>query len=823
MVESREGVLSARVVTSRSSRPLRAGVPSGAGPAPGRVRGDGRAGSSRDLVGRAVLTATLVGLVLTAGCQRADQPAQDPKVPAAPPTFVGSAKCAGCHPKETEAYRDSDHARAIQPATDQTVLGNFDQARITHRGVTSTFFRRDGKFLVRTDGPDGQTGEFEIAYTFGVDPLQQYLIPLPGGRLQALGLAWDTRPRARGGQRWFHLYPSETLRPPNPFHWTGREQTWNFQCAECHSTDLRKRYDLATNSYATAWAELTVSCEECHGPASAHVAWAEARPAGAPRAAANATGLVVHLRRGDGAWTIKDSQRGIAEWSGPARSSAEVDVCARCHARRRPIIDPHPYGQPFLDTHVPALLEPHLYHADGQVLGEVYEWGSFVQSRMQRAGVTCSDCHDPHRTTLRAPGNAVCAQCHLPGRFDTAAHHHHRPESEGARCVSCHMPARTHMVVDPRRDHSFRVPRPDLSVALGTPNACTGCHTNRTAAWAAAQVTGWGGGTSRGTGDYARTLDAARRGLPEAGPALAALVTDRTQPGIVRATALAHLPEFPAAAAAPAVEGALQDPDALVRMAALRALEAVPVDRRGLLAGPLLRDPIRAVRLAAAQALAGAPRTALAEGQRTDFDRAVAELVQSEQVNADRPEAHLNLATLYGRLGRLADAESELRTALWLDPSFVPALVNLADLLRGQGRDADGERFLDQALRAAPDHAEALHALALLRVRQNRLPEAVELLRRASRARPESARFAYVYAVALHDTGQAGAAVAVLEAAHRRRPADRDTLAALATYLGERGDVKRALGYAEKLAALDPADAGARTLVETLRHRAGAR
>ena len=758
-------------------------------------------------------------MALAVGCQRADQPAQAPKTaPTTPPTFVGSAKCAGCHAKEAEAYRSSDHARAMQPATEQTVLGNFDQARVTHRGVTSTFFRRDGKFLVRTDGADGKPAEFEITYTFGVDPLQQYLVPFPGGRLQALGLAWDTRPRAQGGQRWFHLYPDATLRPTDPIHWTGREQTWNFQCAECHSTDLRKGYDLAANRYATAWAELTVSCEECHGPGSAHVAWAEPRPAGAPRAAPGGTGLVVRLGRGDGAWTIKDSQRGIAEWTGPARSSAELDVCARCHARRRPIVDPHPYGRPFLDTHVPALLEARLYHADGQLLGEVYEWGSFVQSRMQRAGVTCSDCHEPHRATVRAPGNAVCAQCHLPTKFDAASHHRHRPESEAARCVSCHMPARTYMAVDPRRDHSFRVPRPDLSVALGTPNACTGCHRDRSPEWAADRITAWGG-TRQGTADFARTLDAARRGLPEAGPALIALAADRSQPGIVRATALSHFPEFSTPAMAAPMEGALRDPDALVRLGALRAVEAMPPDRRGSMAAPLLRDPVRAVRLAAAQTLAGAP---LAEGQRADLDRAVSELVQSELVSADRPESHLNLANLYARLGRVADAESELRTALWLDPAFVPALVNLADLMRAQGRDADGERFLEQALRAAPDHAEALHALALLRVRQNRLPEAVDLLRRAARARPDSPRFAYVYAVALHDTGRVGDAITVLEGAHRQRPADRDTLAALATYLGERGDVKRALAYAEKLAVLDPADAAVRTLVETLRRRAGA-
>jgi predicted CXXCH cytochrome family protein len=766
-----------------------------------------------------ILALTLAGLAVGLGCQRTEQAAEAPKT-APPPTFVGGTKCGSCHPKEADAFRASDHAKAMQPATLETVLGNFDQTRVTHRGITSTFFRRDGKFFVRTEGPDGKPGEFEIAYAFGVEPLQQYLVPLSGGRLQALGLAWDTRPHAQGGQRWFHLYPDLTLHPPDALHWSGREQTWNYQCAECHSTDLRKHYDLATNRYATAWAEITVSCEECHGPGSAHVAWAETRKPGASYKASGANGLVVHLGRGDGAWTIKDSQRGIAEWTGPPRSSAELDICARCHARRRAIVDPHPYGQPFLDTHTPALLDAPLYHPDGQILGEVYEWGSFVQSRMHHAGVTCSDCHDPHRTALRATGNAVCAQCHLPARFDGEGHHHHRPGSEGARCVSCHMPARTYMVIDPRRDHSFRVPRPDLSVALGTPNACTGCHRDRAPQWAADRLKAWGG-TRPGTPHFAHALDAARRGRPDAAPALIAVATDRTQPGIARATALSHFAEFPAAAMAPVIESALADPDPLVRLGAIRGVEAVPPDRRGQLVAPLLRDPVRSVRLAAAQLLAAVPRASLADAQRADFDRAVAELVKSELVNAERPESHLNLANLYARLGRPADAESELRTALWLDPSFVPALVNLADLMRGQGRDTDGERFLEQALRAAPDHAEALHALALLRVRQNRLAEALDLLRRAARARPDSPRLAYVYAVALHDTGRATDAITVLEGAHRQRPADRDVLAALASYLAEQGDVKRALQYAEKLAALDPADPTARTLVESLRRRGG--
>ena len=759
----------------------------------------------------------LLVLATTIGCE-----AREAAPPAGQAVFVGGARCAGCHPNEAEAYRGSDHARAMQPATGQTVLGDFNNARYAHRGVTSTFFRRDGKFLVRTDGPDGTLREFAIAYTFGADPLQQYLVAFPDGRLQALGIAWNSRPKGQGGQRWFHLYPGETLRPPDPLHWTGREQTWNYQCAECHSTDLRKNFDAGQNRYATTWAEITVSCEACHGPGSVHVAWAEKRPPDAPRPPAGTTGLVVRLGRGEGSWVVKDAQRGIAEWNGPKRPSAEVEACARCHARRRPIVDPYPYGRPFLDTHMPALLDARLYHADGQMLDEVYEYGSFVQSRMFQAGVTCSDCHEPHRLALRAAGNAVCAQCHAPARFDTTDHHRHTTGSNAARCVACHMPARTYMLVNPRRDHSFRVPRPDLSLAIGTPNPCSGCHRDRQPRWAAEQVVRWYGPASPARRPhFAPALEAGRRGLLTAGMALTALVTDRSQPGIARATALALLPEYLSPASLPALEVALGDHDPLVRAAALAALEALPPGERSRLGAPGLRDPVRTARLAAARALAGAPRPALSAEQQADLDRVLTELIASEKVNADRPEAHLNLANLYLRLGRPADAESELRTALSLDARFVPAMVNLADLFRAGGTEGEAERLLDQALRVAPESAEALHALGLLRVRQGRRGEAVELLRRAATARPESTRFAYVYAIALHGTGDVARAITVLEEAQRRRPANRDVLIALVTYLRDGGDTRRALRYAEQLVALAPSDREALALAELLRGQAG--
>jgi predicted CXXCH cytochrome family protein len=776
-------------------------------------RGRGWRGTGGQSPWRAV--AGLALLAALVGCQRVAPPLGGADAPARPATFAGTATCARCHPREAEAVRGSHHGRAMQVADERTVLGDFGGVTVTDGGVTATFLRRAGAFWVRTEGPDGRTGDFRVAYTFGVEPLQQYLLPLPGGRLQAFGLAWDTRPRAEGGQRWFALYPGRGLRPGDPLHWTGRDQTWNFQCAECHSTGLRKGYDPEGDRYRTTWAELPVACEACHGPGSAHVTWAEGRRREAGPAGPGQRGLPVRLGRPPGTWTM--TARGTAAWQGLPRDAAEVDACGRCHARRRPIVEPYPYGRPLLDTHVPALLEPGLYHADGQIRGEVYEWGSFVQTRMFRAGVTCADCHEPHGGTLRAPGNALCGACHLPARFEAASHHRHPPGSAGARCVSCHMPARTVMAVDRRRDHGFPVPRPDLAVALGTPEPCTGCHQDRAPEWAAAEVARWRGGAAARP-HFAPALEAGRRGDADAGPALVRLATDRDQPGIARATALGLLAEHLAAPGAlTALEAGLADPDALVRMAAADATLGLAPAPRARLAASALLDPVRAVRLAAARALADVPRGSLGEGERRALAPALAELVAAERVNADRPEAHVNLAVLHERLGRPGDAEAALRTALRLAPDFVPALLGLADLLRARGRDAEGEPLLVAALRAAPDDPEALAALGRRRARQGRWAEALVLLGRATAAAPEAPHLARAHAAALHAAGQADRAIEVLEAAHRRRPADREVLKALAAFLAERGDVDRARDYAERLVGLAPDDPEARALRDALR------
>ncbi len=734
------------------------------------------------------------------------EPATDVTPAGAPPEnalrYVGSARCTDCHATETERWRGSHHDRAMEEATVSTVLGDFDDASFTQRGSTTHFRKRDGRHFVETEGPDGAPHEYEVAFTFGVEPLQQYLVPLPGGRLQALDVAWDSRPERAGGGRWFSLHPDESIRPDDVLHWTKLSHRWNAMCVDCHSTGVQRGYIAKEDRYETTFAEVDVACEACHGPGSRHVAWAES---GKNTGDAGAHGLAVDLSGDGGRWELAPDAA-IAHRVPPRTKDAEMEVCAPCHARRGVLAAEPVPGAPFLDAYRPALLDAGLYHADGQILDEVYVWGSFQQSRMHAAGVTCSDCHDPHSLAVADPPEATCNRCHRPEVFATKAHHHHTPGTPGASCLGCHMPARTYMEIDARRDHSFRVPRPDLSVEIGTPNACSDCHARRSPAWAAAAAKRWWGSERGSRPHYGETLHAGRTHAADAGARLIALAGDTEQPAIVRATALRLLRENPDPGAPAALDAALRDPEALVRMAAVEASEVLPPERSLGDVAPLLRDPRRAVRLAAVSALVGTSPRLLDAATRSALADGIGEYRAAQEANADWPEAQVSLGVLHTRLGEPEKARAAYQRALALAPWFVPASINLADLERAAGREAEAEALLRRALEYAPDEASVHHALGLALVRQRRLGEALDSLARAAELDPDNPRYAYVYAVALHSNGEVARALEVLGAAHERHPSDPALLSALVTMSRDAGDRENARRYARALAALRPED-----------------
>jgi Flp pilus assembly protein TadD len=692
----------------------------------------------------------------------------------------------------------------MQHASSQTVLGDFNDATYTFQGVTTTFTRRDDKWVVRTDGPDGQLADFEVKYTFGVAPLQQYLLELPGGRLQALSVTWDARPREQGGQRWFRQYPEEDIDHADELHWTRRAQNWNFMCADCHSSQVRKGYDAGNDTFATTFTEIAVGCEACHGPGGAHVRWAEHKD-----------------RAGDDGLTVRFDERKGVTWnrdaagkpvrSAPRTTEREIEVCAQCHARRAQIAEGYVPGRPFMDHYLPSLLAPTLYHDDGQQQDEVFIWGSWQQSRMHAAGVTCSDCHDPHTQKLRAPGNAVCAQCHEPARYDVVAHHRHQAQSTGAQCVSCHMPQNTYMVVDPRRDHSMRVPRPDESVQLGVPNACNSCHTDRDARWAAQIVRGWLGRDAAGYQTFAAVFRDAATGEPAALERLGGIAGDESQPPIVRASALARLAgsghftrDF--------AQKLTSDPSPLVRLATLQLADAMPPEIRADVVGPLLSDATRAVRIEAARSLAGG-QDRLPQELRPRWQGAAQEYVATLQYTADRPESRVALGSFKAATGDAVAAQGLFMQAIQLDPDFVPAYVNGADLLRTLGRDQEAADLLQQGLQRVPMSATLHHALGLARVRLQQPELALGSLRRAVELDPETSRYAYVHAVALHSSGAVDESIRSLAQAARRWPYDRELLMALTSFQLEAGRRQEAQATARRLAAAYPDDPQVAVLV----------
>ncbi len=724
--------------------------------------------------------------------------------------YIGSNACADCHQKQHEDWVGSHHEQAMKEANEQTVLGDFSGVTFEHFGVTSRFFKKDGKFFVNTDGPDGKLADFQIKYTFGVEPLQQYLVEFERGKIQALTICWDTRPKEDGGQRWYHLYADEAIPHTDALHWTGPNFTWNHMCAECHSTDLQKQYDEKTDTYKTTWSQINVSCEACHGPGQKHAEWGELYKAGKIKekdAALSDMGLAIRLKDPTRQW-VMNQETGIAERRTPLKDDTLLNACARCHSRRSQISDNPDTATPYLDNYRPAHLTQTLYHPDGQIEDEVYVYGSFIQSKMHAKSVTCVDCHDPHTTRVPTTSNDLCAKCHSPSKFDTYDHMHHPPDSAGASCINCHMPHKTYMGVDDRRDHSFRIPRPDLSVKLGVPNACNQCHTEQTAEWAAENAAFWWGLDPDRPIHYGEVLAAARANTAGADVQLLELLRDETRPAIVRGTAVMMLSQYATRRAAEGVLEALGSSEPLIRLAAADALSNLPIELRIKPALDVLGDPLRSIRIEAGEALADVPPTQISPQDREKVKAGIEAYKAAQHVSADTAAANMNLGGIAYRMGDLDEATKRYERVLAIDPAFFPAYSNLATLYSERGEPKKALDLLAKGFTFLPDHPDLYYAQALVYIRQRDYGKAIAAFGRAYTAAPDRADIAYAYAVALHDTGSPPRAIAVLKQALNTEPNNVQVLLALANYNQELRQFKDALEYARRALQLMPDDAG---------------
>lgn len=728
--------------------------------------------------------------------------------------YIGASECAGCHQQEFDDWQGSHHDWAMKVASPETVLGDFNNATFAHGGVVSTFTRKQGQYYVNTQGADGKYRDFKVDYSFGVEPLQQYLISFPDGRIQALTTAWDSRPKQQGGQRWYQLMPNDKGEPGESLHWTGAYYNWNSHCADCHSTGLQKNYSPSTDTYATIWSEINVACESCHGPGSDHREWAQSanRPA-------SANGLQVQYGKPVD-WIIANGAS-IASAQGDPHQAAipETQSCAGCHSRRSKVSDDpinnHTEGHTFLDHYSLQTLQQGVYHADGQIQGEVYVYGSFIQSKMYQRGVTCSNCHNPHSLEPVAEGNQLCAGCHAPETYNQPSHHFHkRDNSAGAQCVNCHMPATVYMGVDSRRDHSMRIPRPDITGPIGAPNACNSCHTDKTAAWSASAIQSWLHDSTRPPELVATALSAARYSQPNADQLLIELANNPSISGIARATALGLLENYAHSASYNAARKQLNNQDPLIRIAALQALEMLPLQQRWQDISPLLKDQVASVRFEATRLLLGL--AGLNNYQQRELDSNIALYMESLRVSADMPGGQLNLASAYIAQGQYQEAEKAYIQALKLDSKSLPALLNLADLYRAQGREQLAIKRLLQARSGYPDSPEAHHGLGLAQIRSQQPLEALVSLQRAMQLAPDNDRYVYIYALALNSQGRGADAIDILDGALKPAQPNRDMLLALVTISRDMGRSKQARDFADKLVIAFPQDNAAARLRDSL-------
>lgn len=760
----------------------------------------------------------LGGLLILPNCKTENKKKTDPGLVASLPEveFVGRENCVSCHELQHRLFVGSDHDQAMQPATEEFMIADFDNSEFIHHGVTSRFYKKEDKYYTFTEGPGGEMQEYEIKYTFGVRPLQQFLIEFPGGRLQCLPICWDNRPVEEGGQKWFHVYGDEHIPPDDVLFWTKINQNWNYMCAECHSTKLRKNYDYITKSYNTTWNEIDVSCEACHGPGSEHVKWAEiVEQGGNPRAYPD-MGLTVRLKDTDNATWVFDPDSATARRSIPRKNDIVVQMCSRCHSRRSVITEDYFHGGSLLSTHWPSLLEEGLYYADGQILEEVYVYASFLQSKMYQAGVTCKDCHEPHSGKIYVQGNALCYRCHLASEYGTRKHHFHDPEQEGASCYECHMHENTYMQIDPRRDHSIRIPRPDLSDETATPNSCNQCHTDKSTLWASDWLKKWYGEELLNTPHYGQIFTAARKRHPQVQQELLRLAENPENAPMVRATAVHLLSNYPNRSSLQMIDKMVNDSIGLVRYAAQSVIQTLQPENLPGLCLPRLKDSIKLVRIMAAYNLVGVPEERIPSNYKQAFAEGLEEYKASLMINSDHPNTHINYGNIYLREGKPGQAEASYKEAIELGPELFAPYINLADLYRRQNRDMEGEKLLLETLRDHPDMAPIHYSLGLLRVREGDHEEATEYLRKAALLAPEDPHYSYVYGIALNSQKKPGEAIAFLEETLKKHPYDKEILYILTTLNFEQGKAVKAMEYAGRLGKYYPDDEDVRQLLNSV-------
>jgi predicted CXXCH cytochrome family protein len=675
---------------------------------------------------------------------------------------ISNKVCTSCHQQSQHDWEKSDHSKAMAIADKNSVLADFNNQSVEHYGQKAHFFIKDERYQVTISYEDKidtyPVNTYQVKYTFGHFPLQQYLVETETGKLQVLPFAWDSRLEEKGGQRWYHNYSHEEIPRKDRLHWRQPLQNWNGMCADCHSDGLVREYDIEKNSFSSQFDNINVGCLSCHGDMSEHVtAYTDTTTK------RKSIVDVTSIKHPTGQWLRRIGEK-TAHWHGEKRDNSFMDGCFACHALRAPLTDGIKPKEPFLDQFTPQLLASPNYHADGQIKEEVYVYGSFLQSKMFAVGVNCLDCHDKHTMKLKIEGNGLCLQCHGAEVYNVKDHHQHEQKSTGAQCVNCHMPENRYMGVDDRRDHSFKIPRPDISQAFGTPNACKKCHAGESNQWASDKLNEWHGKPA------AINLNKKYLMALNSGQALSlqqhfSIIADEKLDVISRATAiqlLSYTTQMPNSAVLSAQQLVpyLTHDEPLFRLSAATVAKQLSSADKIKIVSPLLNDRYKAIRVAAARSLVS---TDIADKDRLLFDKAFKALIHANEVNSWRGEGLANQGVLAMEMNDLAQTEESFKQAIKIEPYFEAGYINLADIYRAQQKPFLVASVLSKGIKNNPKSADLHYSYGLYFVRNKKLDKGIINFKKAMMLMPTNPQYAYTYILGLDGAGQSQQALTKLK------------------------------------------------------------
>ena len=711
--------------------------------------------------------------------------------PDIPPVFVKSQGCMTCHPKEYQLWKQSHHYRSMLPANGFSVLGDFNNKQFVHGNKNSRFFRVKDKYFVATEGDNGRIKNFEILFTFGFKPLQQYLIKMSDGRLQALDIAWNDEQK-----KWYSLQ-SETVNSNHWLHWTKGAYNWNSRCANCHSTDVQKKYDASSKQYKTTYSEINVACEACHGAGSNHVKWQNyVKKYPQAKNQLEYSGFFIRL---------KHSESG---------KLGEVDRCAGCHSRSNQLVETYDPAKRFTDQYDLQLLDEQIYYPDGQILEENYVYGSFLQSKMFHKGIHCTNCHDPHSYQLKKEGNTLCTSCHQhpKEKYDTPAHTHHPVNSAGGACINCHMDGKNYMGIDYRRDHSFRIPRPDFSLSSSAPNACNQCH-HESAQWANDQLKKWLGRLP--TTHFNETMIAINKGATL--NSISELIKDPSVPEIVRASALSRLTHRNPRFASQLSKQLLNNEQSLIRKVAVKGLLSITSATEKIqLLMPRLSDKSAAVQFETVKALADYPDSLLPEKMRKVRAQVEKAYLDYLERNSDSPTVLTDKGVFYQKKGQWQQAKKSYLEALDIHPKYTLARYKLALLFSFLGEHDNAKRTLHKLIREDPGFSEAHYALGLLYAEEGQINKAVDSLKISIETKGTNPRAYYNLAILYQSRKENDKAQELLEKLCVLEPSE-EFLYALAFHYYQSGQKKASLTTVMKILTMNPSSKQAHLLLEQLK------